>query len=144
MTPKTIEELETKHSKAIEAIETKHSKAIEEIEKKHSEEMARMSHDVNRMRQEIQNLSILFNESNKKRDEQDKNIERLIRLLEGDPMDPKRGLVSRIILMEEFIISMKNLRAYLMGNIAAAVFIIGFIGGVIAFIYKAYEFFTNK
>jgi hypothetical protein len=96
------------------------------------------------MRQELQNLAILLNETIKERDEQRRQIDRLIRLLEGDPIDPERGLVNRLILIEKFVNSMKSLRQYLMGNIAAAVFIIGFLGGVIAFFYKAYEFFSNK
>lgn len=117
---------------------------IEDLELKHAKEIASIRHDVNSMRQELHSLTILLNESNRERDAQKMQIDRLIRLLEGDPIDPKRGLVNRIILMEDFINSMKNLRSYLMGNIAAAVFIIGFIGGVIAFIYKAWEFFNAK
>jgi hypothetical protein len=119
-------------------------KTIEELEEKHSKEIADIRHNVNSMRQEFKNLMILYQEVQTKRAEQDHNIDRLLRLLEGDPIDPKRGLVNRIILMEDFILSMKNLRSYLMGNIAAVIFVIGFIGGVIAFIYKAYEFFANK
>jgi len=117
---------------------------IEDLERKHEAEIAHIRHDVNSMRQELQNLAILLNETIKERDEQRRQIDRLIRLLEGDPIDPERGLVNRLILIEKFVNSMKSLRQYLMGNIAAAVFIIGFLGGVIAFFYKAYEFFSNK
>jgi len=120
------------------------SQTIEQLERKHAEEIANIRHDVNQMRQELHNTIILLNEANAKRDALEKNVERLIRLLEGDPIDPERGLVNRLILIEKFVNSMKSLRQYLMGNIAAAVFIIGFLGGVIAFFYKAYEFFNNK
>ncbi len=117
---------------------------IEQLERKHAEEISNIRHDVNQMRQELHNTIILLNEANAKRDALEKNVERLIRLLEGDPIDPKRGLVSRIILMEDFINSMKNLRSYLMGNIAAVIFVIGCVGGIIAGIYKMYELFIKK
>jgi hypothetical protein len=117
---------------------------IEELEKKHSEEIADIKHSIGSMRQQLDSLTILLNESNKEREEQRRKIDRLIRLLEGDPIDPMSGLVNRLLLIEKFVNSMKSLRQYLMGNIAAAVFIIGFLGGVIAFFYKAYEFFSNK
>lgn len=118
-------------------------KTIEELEEKHAKEISEIRHDVNSMRQELKNLSILLNESEKENELLKDSVKRLVILLEGDPIDPMRGLVNRLILIEKFVNSMKNLRSYLMGNIAAAVFIIGFIGGVIAFIYKAWEFFNN-
>lgn len=117
---------------------------IEQIEIRHSKEIADIRHDVNSMRQELHSLTILLNESNRERDSQRLQIDRLIRLLEGDPIDKESGLVYRLKKIEDFIKSMQNLKSYLMGNIAAAIFIIGFIGGVISFIYKAYEFFNAK
>jgi hypothetical protein len=119
-------------------------KTIEELEEKHAKEISDIRHDVNSMRQELKNLSILLNESEVENRLLKDSVKRIVVLLEGDPIDPMRGLVNRLILIEKFVNSMKSLRQYLMGNIAAAVFIIGFIGGVLAFLYKAYEFFNNK
>lgn len=121
-----------------------------------------IGHDVNQMRQELHNVTIMLNESNKKVEEYNKKLEestkkleesnkkreefetRMITLLEGDSLDPKRGIVPRVISLEEFINSIKNVRTYLSGSMAGSLFIIGAIGTIIGFAYKVYLFFTAK
>ena len=59
-------------------------------------------------------------------------------LIGGHPLDKKRGLMNRLQVIEDFVHNMENKKAYISGNIAAAVFIVTFLGGVIAFIIKTY------
>ncbi len=103
-----------------------------------------IGHDVNQMRQELHNTIILLNESNAKRMSSEAKVDRLLTLLEGDPIDRDRGLIPRLKNIEDFVSKMKDTRAYLAGNLAATIFIISAAGGLLALIYKIYLFFTTK
>lgn len=109
---------------------------MNEIEKA----IAEIHHDLNGLRQELKNHVI---QSANNRDELDSRIERLIYLLEGDKSDPERGFISRIKNIEAFVATIKDTKTYLMGNIAAAIFIITAIGGVISGLIKLYTFLNN-
>lgn len=115
---------------------------IELLEKHVNEQVGNIRHDVNSMRQEMHNLTILLNEREKENDTLKDNVRRLVSLLEGDPMDRDRGLIPRLKTIEDFVSKMKDTRAYLAGNIAAAVFLISAIGGLLAILYKIYLFFS--
>ena len=110
-------------------------------------DLERVKHDINSLRQDFKNHQILTNEqqskTNNKIDEVGKKVDRLILLLEGDPLDPDRGFFKRISAIEKFIDGMKSTKTYLMGNLAASVFIITLLGGIAAFILKVYEFFKK-
>lgn len=116
---------------------------IQELEIKYSKEISDIRHDVNAMRQELKNTMILLDESNHKRDELEKRVERLVFLLEGDSIDKDRGFISRLIALEKFTATVKDTKAYLAGNLAAAIFFITALGGLIAAFVKIYEFFKK-
>lgn len=116
----------------------------------HEGQIAEIKHDINGIKQQIKNSQILHKEElknfeevvdemGKKVDGLEKKIDSLLLLLEGHPQDKERGMIPRMIAIEKFIEGMKDTKAYLMGNVAAAVFIITALGGVIAFCIKAYQ-----
>ena len=104
-------------------------------------ELHAISHDVNGIRQELKNHQVLtdekFNDLNKK-------IDRLLTIIEGDPIDPNSGMFKRLVAVETFVSSMKNTKAYLMGNVAAAVFLITALGAIISGAVKVYELFFKR
>jgi methyl-accepting chemotaxis protein len=114
---------------------------IQELEKKHAEEIGKIRHDVNQMRQELSNTINILKDENF---ENNKRIDRLLTLLEGDPMDKDRGLIPRLKTIEDFVGKMKDTKSYLAGNIAAAVFFITAVGGILSICYKIYLFLNNK
>ena len=89
-------------------------------------------------------LEVEFKEQSKLSAMHDQRIERLIYLLEGDKADPSRGFINRLISLENFASTVKDTKAYLMGNIAMAIFIITAIGWLIGFLFKAYYFFKGQ
>jgi hypothetical protein len=104
-------------------------------------EIEKLTHDIHSIRQDFKNHQILTStEMNDMKD----SINRLVMLIEGDPADKERGLVHRIKMIEDFMKSIHNTKMYLLGNIAAAVFIISFLGAVIIFILNVYNFFSGK
>lgn len=105
--------------------------------RKSMSELTQIQHDVNSLRQDFNNHRIL---TGSKVDEINVKMDRLLTLLEGDPIDPSRGFFSRLKAMEEFIEGLKSTKSYIRGNIAAAVFVISAIGGVIAFFWKLFEY----
>jgi len=128
---------------------------IEELYQQNKEltdQVTKMSHDINSLRQEYKNYSIIIAQEHKAMAaiqdsgaaKQDIRIERLITLLEGDPADRGRGLISRVIDIERFTATVRDTKAYLMGNIAAAVFIITLVGAVLAALWKVYDFLSHK
>jgi hypothetical protein len=106
-----------------------------------------VKHDINSLRQDFKNHQVLTNEqqvkTNDKIDEVGKKVDRLILLLEGDPADPNRGFFNRVREVEKFKQNIENTKMYLMGNVAAVIFIITLLGTIIAFIAKVYEFFKK-
>lgn len=104
-------------------------------------DIEQLTHDVNAIRQDLRNHQILT--STEMHDLKD-SVNRLVMLIEGDPSDKERGLIHRIKMIEEFTKSVNNTKMYLLGNIAAAVFIISFLGAVIIFILNVYNFFAGK
>lgn len=110
-------------------------------------DLEKVKHDIGSLRQDFKNHQILSNEqqskTNGKIDEVGKKVDRLILLLEGDTLDPERGFFKRIVAIEKFIEGMKSTKTYLMGNVAATVFLITLLGGVITFVLKVYEFFKK-
>lgn len=100
-----------------------------------------IQHDINTIRQEFRNLEI--NQSAQIR-ELNTKMDRLMILLEGDNADKDRGFIPRMIAIEKFVSGMKDTKTYLMGNIAATVFIITALGGIIAFAIKVYHFFKGN
>lgn len=118
--------------------------SIEQLEIRHAKEISDIRHDVNSMRQELKNLSILLEESNMEKNKLEKSVERLVFLLEGDSVDKDRGFISRLIALEKFAITIKDTKAYLAGNMAAAIFFITAIGGLIAGFIKLYYFIKGN
>jgi len=110
-------------------------------------DLSQIRHDVNSIRQELKNHQILSDQRQKvtddKIDELNKNVSRLITLLEGDPADPNRGFFQRIIAIEKFITGLKDTKSYLAGKLAGAILIITMIGTFIAFVLKVYDFFKK-
>lgn len=100
------------------------------------DQIAEIKHDINGLRQQFNNSQIIQSEQI---NELSKKIDSLVLLLEGHSADKDRGMISRMIAIEKFIEGMKDTKTYLMGNIAATVFIITALGGVIAFCIKAYQ-----
>jgi hypothetical protein len=117
---------------------------VQDLKAEHSKEIAEIRHDINAMRQALNNTVILLNESNTKRDELETHVKRLVFLLEGDTIDKDRGFIARLIALEKFSLSVKDTKAYLLGNIAAAVFIITLIGSIIGAFIKVYFFFKGQ
>ena len=104
-------------------------------------EIETLTHDVNAIRQDLKNHQVLTSvELTELKD----SVNKLVMLIEGHPSDKERGLVHRIHMIEDFMKSVHNTKMYLLGNIAAAVFIISFLGAVIIFILNIYNFFTGK
>lgn len=97
-------------------------------------------HDVNSLRQAFKNHQIITDE---KLDSLEKNMTRIITLLEGDQADRKRGFISRLEAVEEFMKAANNTKMYFLGNMAAAVFVITFLGALAAFIFQVYDFFNK-
>ena len=116
---------------------------VQELKEQHSKEIAEIRHDVNAMRQELKNTVILLQESNEKRDQLESHVKRLVFLLEGDSVDKDRGFIARLIALEKFSLSVKDTKAYLLGNIAAAVFILTAMGTIIGAFIKVYYFFKQ-
>lgn len=102
----------------------------------HEQQINEIKHDINGLKQQFHNTQIIqteqFNELSKKMDS-------LVLLMEGHSADKDRGMIARMIAIEKFIEGMKDTKTYLMGNIAATVFIITALGGIIAFSIKAYQ-----
>jgi len=111
------------------------------------EQIEQLNHDVNQMRQELKNTLILLAESEKKHEAVEKKRQefetRILTLLEGDKIAPELGLYPRVVKIEEFIKSIKNIQTYLAGNMAGSLFVIGVIGAFLGILYKAYLFFTH-
>jgi TolA-binding protein len=101
------------------------------------DQLRHLQHDVNSMRQELKN-------SQDKNNALEASVERLVYLLEGDKVDKDRGFISRLIALEKFSASVKDTKAYLMGNIAAAVFIITALGGIVGLLFKLYSFLKGQ
>jgi len=116
---------------------------VQELKEQHAKEIADIRHDVNAMRQELNNTIILLKESNDKRDELENHVKRLVFLLEGDNIDKDRGFIARLIALEKFSLTIKDTKAYLLGNLAAAIFIITALGGIISVFFKLYYFFKK-
>lgn len=96
-----------------------------------------IQHDVNSMRQELKNYSILSSE-------RDARVERLIYLLEGDRADLDRGIIARVKNIETFISSIKDMKSYLSGNIAASIAIISFLGLIAGGLIKLYQLLKGQ
>lgn len=107
----------------------------------HHNELSKIQHDVNQMRQEFVNLKIDLREENV---EFSKKLDRLLTLMEGDPADPKRGFINRMIEMENFLADIKSTKSYLAGNVAAIILIASFLGTLFSVGYKIYELFVKK
>jgi hypothetical protein len=100
-----------------------------------------ITHDVNAIRQDLKNHQVI---TSSELTELKDSVNKLVMLIEGHPLDKERGLVHRIHIIEDFTKSVHNTKMYLLGNIAAAVFIISFLGAVIIFILNIYNFFSGK
>lgn len=102
----------------------------------HEQQINEIKHDINGIKQQFINSEILQKQN---LTNLERKIDNLILLLEGHQADKERGMIARMIAIEKFIEGMKDTKTYLMGNIAATVFIITALGGVIAFSIKAYQ-----
>lgn len=100
------------------------------------QQILEIKHDINSLKQRFDNAETL---QRKHVEGLEKKIDNLILLLEGHSADKERGMIARMIAIEKFVEGMKDTKTYLMGNIAATVFIITALGGVIAFVIKAYQ-----
>lgn len=102
----------------------------------HEDQIHEIKHDINSIKQQFVNSEVLQREHV---DRLEKKIDTLVLLLEGHPADKERGMIARMIVIEKFIEGMKDTKTYLMGNIAAAVFIITALGGIIGLAIKLYQ-----
>src|SRR5579872_5023418 len=103
-------------------------------------EISGIKHDVASMRQQFVNFQATEKEERLKIENK---IDRLLILLEGDHIDPKRGLFYRVQIIEDFVKSIEKMKSYWSGNLAAGVFFIALGGSIIAIIWKAIAFFAS-
>lgn len=103
-------------------------------------EIGDIKHDISSIRQQFVNFQAT--EKNERVNLENK-IDRLLILLEGDHIDPKRGLFYRVQVIEDFVKSIEKMKSYWSGNLAAGVFFIALGSSIIAIIYKIITFFAS-
>lgn len=102
------------------------------------------------LQQKVNELHASFKQINERetiRDEEikllNKNMTRLLVLMEGDPAEKDKGFIARLRAVEEFISWFRDKKSYVMGNVMATVVIVSTLGYLVIFVMKVIDFFKK-
>jgi len=103
-------------------------------------DIQQLEHDLKNVRNQIGGI---YKElSNYK--EIETKLDRVITLLEGDPIEPGKGFIPRLIIIEQFVANFNRMKSYYTGSVTAVIFIAGFFGTLIMGLVKLYELIFKK